>query len=317
MKKYSDNQILKWYDCYKKLGSMDKVGKIYGINKGVIRSCFKKLGLTIINRRRNYNRTFFSTNTSESFYWAGFIAADGCVSGKKSKYLSMALAKKDHDHLEKFVKAIEFDRQIKKTSISLCSKEMFNDLARFNIVPRKTKIYTFPEWLVNHPLVNHFMRGYFDGDGSIYYSTNKPGFRKKLSISICGTKEFLTTFRSVLSKNCNVNGHAKIRKTKGIYAFGYCGNNNIIKIRNFLYLNSTENIRMDRKYEIAFNDWIDNKDRSEKCKKVVGRSTKDGSYIKLNAITDGKLFGFTRVGISSCLIKKQKTHREFTWSYFY
>lgn len=315
MKKYSDAQILEWHEHYKKLESMDKVGKIYGINKGVIRSCFNRLGLGIINRRRNYNRSFFSIDTPESFYWAGFIAADGCVSGKKSKYISITLAKKDHDHLEKFVKAIEFDRKLKKTSISLCSKEMFNDLARFNIVPRKTKIYTFPEWLVNHPLVNHFMRGYFDGDGSIYYSLKKPGFRSKLSVAICGTKAFLTIFRNMLSEECGTNRSIKVRKTKGIYALEYCGNNNIIKIRNFLYSNSTESIRMDRKYNMAFNDWIDNKGRSEKCKKVIGRSMKDGSYIKLNAITDGKLFGFTRVGISSCLIGKQKTHRDYIWNY--
>ena len=139
--------------------------------------------------RHSVNHKFFSEDNENSFYWAGFLAADGNVRKRRGscREISLALSIKDKNHIEKFINAIESTAHMgiylvknskrnskwndtKKAEVKITSEQMFNDLARFNVVLRKSLIYTFPEWLIEHKLVNHYMRGYFDGDGSFYFS---------------------------------------------------------------------------------------------------------------------------------------------------
>ena len=54
-------------------------------------------------RKYNVNDNFFEKTDVLNCYWAGFIAADGCIiEGKKQNQLSIGLAKKDFNHLNLF-----------------------------------------------------------------------------------------------------------------------------------------------------------------------------------------------------------------------
>src|ERR1035437_7947582 len=53
-------------------------------------------------RKYIVNDYFFSTDTEESFYWAGFLAADGCVQkgiNSDTYYISLTLSLKDKEHV--------------------------------------------------------------------------------------------------------------------------------------------------------------------------------------------------------------------------
>ena len=114
-------------------------------------------------------------------------------------------------------------------------------------MPNKTFTYLVPEWIINHPLVHHFMRGYFDGDGSISYCGLGQGRTvKQFSWSLLGTKLFIDQYRNLLSQYCNVS-LAKILEKDNVYTISYSGNINVAKITKFLYKNST--ICLDRKYD--------------------------------------------------------------------
>jgi hypothetical protein len=201
-------------------------------------------------RKYNCDDHFFKQESEEAFYWAGFIAADGClhISKRNSYQVIINLSVKDHAHVEKFKKSIFAENPVIKTKthsrISVCSKIMFDDLAKFGIGPRKTHTHKFPEWLANHKLVNHFMRGYFDGDGGFYLSTG--GYTHQMTSRICGTISFLNTYRNILINN-------KISKTPKSYmyngqgALNYSGNVQNLKLSTFLYDNST--IWLERKYK--------------------------------------------------------------------
>jgi hypothetical protein len=171
---------------YNSCGSMQKISDKLQVS---IDSIYKYMKLYNIQYDKHYtgiyscDNNFFSKNTEEAFYWAGFIAADGSVQKRKySKILKITLSTNDLKHLELFKKQILCDCPIKeyivkpsklvKTSNKCCeiqivSEKIFEDLARFNVVPDKTFIYQIPDWLLEHPLRHHFMRGYFDGDGCI------------------------------------------------------------------------------------------------------------------------------------------------------
>jgi hypothetical protein len=142
------------------------------------------------NRTHNCNYDFFSQDNEASFYWAGFIAADGWVV-QGGNGLGIQLSTKDIKHLEKFKKTIKATQPIKVRtkkggkingrelgSSEMCSVKIYSqkiplDLKRFNIIPAKTYFLDIPEWLMEHKLLHHYLRGYIDGDGCFSIAQNK------------------------------------------------------------------------------------------------------------------------------------------------
>lgn len=270
---------------------------------------------------------FFSCDTPQSFYWAGFIAADGCVCLDKGKYprLKICLAEKDKDHLVKFKRAIKFEGKVhtyhlekynSRSTITIASSKVFNDLARFNIVPRKTLIYTFPKWLNNHPLVNHFMRGYFDGDGSFSVYRNYNSTIDNLAMNICGTGEFLKAYKRILiAAGIKLNGNIYKSSSSNISIFSCKGNRKITKIRDFLYNNATKDIRLERKFNIVFAKQFVNMPENFRHKKVIGYSKIDDIVIRCDAIKDTIKYGFDPKLVSMCCLGKRKSHKNYIWTY--
>ena len=213
------------------------------------------------------NNLFFSKNTPSSFYWAGFIAADGCVGDIKShggkyiyKYLSIHLSDLDTSHLNKFKKAISFSSNVScyknECKITILSFQIVEDLKRFNIIPRKTLKYIFPEWVVDHKFCNHYMRGYFDGDGTVCTQTMKESNTSQLRFSLVGTKNFLEVYQKILINSCNIKTNRKIIPMGRVYVLQYGGNKISSSIYKYLYSESDNKIRLSRKYKIVDKQYI-------------------------------------------------------------
>lgn len=265
-------------EAYKRLGSLSLVAKELGGTKEGIRCAMKRYGLEIkpliIHTHNDY---FFKDDNELSFYWAGFIAADGCIGQRtKSKNgiktlsesyaLSMGLGVKDKEHVEKFKNHIQTTAPIgiylvkhsvqnpkwndtEKAEIKITSQKIFTDLMRFNITQRKSLTCTFPEWTLDNKLLNHFMRGYFDGDGSFYIQKHKTK-RDQLCFCVRGTPEFLKVYRSVLEReNLVTVRDTEIRFYGGQGSLEYGGNGVIARISNYLYNNAT--VYLDRKYNLV------------------------------------------------------------------
>lgn len=251
---------------YGRLGSMQKVADFLNISVDTVSKYMKLFNIAYAAHFRGIyscNHDLFSQDTADGFYLAGFIAADGSLQKRKhSKILKLTLSNKDTAHLEKIKITLNSTHPIKEyivkpsilvkstnkcAEIQIASNKIFDDLARFNIVPNKTKTYTFPEWLIDHPLVSHYMRGYFDGDGCISHcglGTGRTVIQK--SFSIMGTYKFVETYNNILAKNCNLNT-AKITAHYSIFNILYTGNNVINRIFNFLYKDAA--LYLDRKYQ--------------------------------------------------------------------
>lgn len=127
--------------------------------------------------RINY---FETIDSNEKAYWIGFLATDGCVS--ENSRISLSLNYDDRDCVDLLAKTlgvphftkerfVTHDGSLAKNKTShryglrFTSQRMAADLARENIVPRKTKS------LVVSPCSEHFpvgyLRGFLDGDGSV------------------------------------------------------------------------------------------------------------------------------------------------------
>ena len=251
---------------YNRLKSMQKVANHLRVS---VDSVYKYMKLYEIPYNKHYqgiytcDKNYFKQENEGSFYWAGFIAADGSLQKRKySKILKIALSQNDHQHVELFKSAISSNHPIKIykvkpsklvksenicSEIQIANNNIYNDLEKFNIVPKKSLIYTFPKWLVEHKCVHHFMRGYFDGDGAITncgLGKNRTVVQK--SFSILGTEQFTNQYMNILISN-KITNKVKIAPHHSVYLLSYSGNNNIRKIHGFLYKNAT--IWLDRKRE--------------------------------------------------------------------
>ncbi|MBI5148070.1 hypothetical protein HZA33_00130 [Candidatus Pacearchaeota archaeon] len=234
-KKYSAPKLAKKFRCDRKT--------IFRILKD------KEIMLPNLGRfkKRIYcNEKFFKKLNKISAYWLGFIAADGVLS-LRDKSVLICLSEKDKKHLYKFKKAIKTNAKIgliksnRSAHIGICDKDLFESLVERGVTPNKSlsiKKVKFPQ-----RLSSHFIRGVFDGDGSISGSDIS-----HIQLMIAGNKEFLEQLQDILIKNCKLNRVKLYRLTKGnAYKLQYTGPQ-IFKILKFLYRNSNKNMRLDRKY---------------------------------------------------------------------
>lgn len=149
-------------------------------------------GKSPFSRKKNKyvcNEEYFSQDSIESYYWAGFIAADGWVASRDFQ-LGILLAGKDINHLKLFKEAIQSTNpiHIRKNGsvvIRLSSRKVSNDLKnKFNITTKKTFTLKFPD-IKNKERLDAFILGYIDGDGCIYNTNGR------LGLQVVGTQDFL------------------------------------------------------------------------------------------------------------------------------
>lgn len=202
-----------------------------------------------------YNENAFKDNTEEMYYFLGFIFADGCLN--KNGSISININKKDIEILEKFKKYLQTDKPIfylnKTNSIMFTfgNKNILSTLKSFGLTQKKSLTLKFPSNIPNN-MINHFIRGYFDGDGcvSILHGKNL----NRIRINLVGTYEFLFSIQEFLIRVLKINETKIINMTKGknTYQFNIKKKEDTLKVRDFFYLNSS--IYLIRKKEIFYTN---------------------------------------------------------------
>lgn len=233
--------------------SVRELSKIFKCCKGAIFAILYKNKITIKNlgrfkRKHTYNDEFFRNINIISSYWAGFIAADGCLYKRGNrKILFIALNQRDKQHILNFLRAIKSNiipSKIKSNNsvgFSISSDKFFDYLFKLGITPNKS--LTIKKVYIPSRLISHFIRGVFDGDGSISGRD-----ASHIQLCIAGNKPFLEFIQGYLIKRCNIN-KVKIYPLKGkAHRLQYTGTQ-ILKILDFLYRGSKENTRLKRKYD--------------------------------------------------------------------
>lgn len=140
--------------------------------------------------KRSLDENFFRSGTLLSAYWAGFIAADGCVVTHPRRELRIGIHTKDLQHLKNFVHDVGYDGPIGMRaknicSVTICAVDRWIDDLRdnFNIGPRKTIDLRPPDLYGDLALA--YSVGFIDGDGC--WATG----RGYLYLIVVGTKPML------------------------------------------------------------------------------------------------------------------------------
>lgn len=208
------------------------------------------------------NEGGFDEYSEESCYWAGFLAADGCVDTKHR--VRVMLKYDDINHLEKLKSFLQSTHAISSntdkynrcsfeiTSAHICDMLELN----FNIVPNKTDKLKFPTHIPNKYLV-HYLRGYFDGDGSICESfSNKNSITATIYATFAsGCREFSERLFSYLNTTIGLGGHLQEFTDSIKWQLKY-NTNDAKTLLTYMYEDS--NVYLDRKYALYRRVIVDN-----------------------------------------------------------
>lgn len=205
-----------WYGKVRVKEIARRLGRSVG---GILQQACTRLGLVSVGKNEfmaeskvkyQYNRHFFANVNEDSAYWAGFLAADGCLSPAR-RTIQVYLGTRDRGHLEKLAAALDYTGPIVDSNsvnnfapkgaalsrITLChAQEMIDDLHQnYRIVPRKTHILEPPDLPLSFG--RHFLRGLVDGDGAVYRDS-----RNRLCISLRGTMPILQWTKKQVDEVC-------------------------------------------------------------------------------------------------------------------
>lgn len=144
------------------------------------------------------NENFFSKWSPGMAYVLGLIATDGCVS--RSGAVSLCI--NDKELLEKVKNIMGSAHTIKYYghqeglySLNFSRQKLCADLNRLGVYPNKSLTIRFPD--VPDAFLIDFIRGVFDGDGSVFFEKRSPKLPLRASF-ISSSKDFIETLERKL-----------------------------------------------------------------------------------------------------------------------
>lgn len=187
---------------------------------------------------------FKNINSSQKAFWLGFICADGSIY-KNRNILCLSITQSNDVLFKQFVTDIQFTGEIKTVNKT---KGRFSDKQYFRIIvynqPFIKNLLNVGKTIKKHDLKNipntipeiflkDYIRGYFEGDGTLYYDINNlswcMGFSGNYGFLNSIKKHFLNVFQEELGS---------IGSDKSIYSYRLHGNIITNKILNYLYYNN-------------------------------------------------------------------------------
>lgn len=229
---YTKNQIYSF--CYR---NDCKIKKISDEQKSHIQSQNA--------RKYKINENYFKKWSSNMAYTLGLWWADGCIYG--GKIFDITLHRKDKYILKKIAQDMQYEGQLydyvdqQASRINFSCVVIYKDIRALGGTERKSLTAIFPQNIPDQYLPD-FIRGYFDGDGSIW---NVQG--KRINSQFCsGSVKFLNKLLEILHNKVGIQGGSIHLANESCYELTL-GKRDSIKLGNFMYNGSS--FYLKRKYE--------------------------------------------------------------------
>ena len=191
-------------------------------------------------------------------YILGYVYADGSIFINKHGGWYLDLTSTDLELVRKIRLLLGSNHKIGKYKpkganckirykLQIGSKELIADLNKLGITKRKGLTIRLPE--IPEQFFKHFIRGYFDGDGSVnlgkYWRKDRNTWFWQFSSSfISGSKNFLSDIHHKLHKY--IKGGFSYTKNRG-YELVFSRRDSIA-LFNFMYDNVPTSMFLERKY---------------------------------------------------------------------
>lgn len=183
-----------------------KIGEKYGCSHKVILRLLEAQNIDHSwkpKRKYTINEAYFDTiDTPNKAYILGFLYADGSNCLDKCT-VTMSLQEEDRDILERIRREIGSEKPLEyldytnkndggytyknQYRLLLFNKHICKTLETLGMIPNKSLKLQFPN--IKPELYSHFIRGYYDGDGSIYRQIKNDN-NHAITLTITSTEEF-------------------------------------------------------------------------------------------------------------------------------
>lgn len=256
---HDDSQIDIILDLYERGVSAKNIGKKYSIDKRRVQKWAKATG--ILREKEEalrfvfFNEGAFDTIDNEiNAYWLGFFYAD-VYNREVSGQITLSLQIKDRGHLVKLCNFLELsENEISYCknkegheyyTVSIHSTHMSEVLAAKGCPQAKSFIIKYPDW-IGPKLTVHFIRGMFDGDGSLVKRTNG-----EWKWNLATTKECGESIQKIIKNNLSIDVSLEDISNTGnnTYCLSTNGNEKVLKLAHWLYSGCDPQAMLDRKYE--------------------------------------------------------------------
>lgn len=227
----------------------------------------------VVFQKIRYNEKFFKQWSAEMVYVLGLIYTDGNLSFNTSesgyKLGILSFGQKDKKLVKKFLNLMKCDvkirfrkrREFKTTTagelyyFSIGNNDLAVDLIKLGITPNKSLDMKFPE--IPNEYLRHFVRGIFDGDGSVYL--DKLTVRVKL---LSGSYSFIQTLNKLMAKNdfplrkIDVSYTIKNEiKTSNAHVICYSAKSTVRQFYDFIYNKVSYHMYYERKHNFFIHNW--------------------------------------------------------------
>lgn len=218
------------------------------------------LTLECMGIKYHVNEAFFDSWTQEMAYVLGYFYADGSLedaSYLRGKYIRVSSVERysilrikrwlgsEHTIVEQ---KPAWENGKTKYLLRIGSHKLYDKLTSLGLYPNKSLTIQFPD--IPKEYLHHFIRGYLDGDGCVYFyrALGKKGklVTKKLSVIFTsGSETFLGKLKAVLKGHLDLR-QKKIYKGQRAYQLRY-GTSDSVKLFSFLYKNVSPHSYFTRK----------------------------------------------------------------------
>lgn len=264
LKKLTEYELVDLYLNQKK--SLGDIAKLHEVSRTAIYRKLKKYG--IVQRSKSearieaqkqgklpqkffdINENFFSNWSTEMAYVLGLIITDGCISGAGT----VSLCINDRELLEKVKKVMGSEHNITVSKhqknlyiFHFARENMVRQLGTLGVIYKKSLVVRFPD--VPEDYLPNFIRGVFDGDGSVFFEKRSRLFPLRTNF-VSGSKDFIDGLEKCLESLGMPARTIYRQKTKNAwsYKFAYCHRDSI-KLFNILYKNTQNGLFLERKYK--------------------------------------------------------------------
>jgi hypothetical protein len=211
--------------------------------------------------KHKVNENFFSSWSDKMAYVLGVIYTDGNICHTqaphaKKSYLRLSVAQKEPELLEKVLLLMDSNHTIKKRIVKegfksneihyfdIQNEILCSGLIKLGVTPKKSLTVKFPN--IPEPFIRHFIRGCWDGDGSISKASDSNSYRASF---VSGSYDFIFYLVNYLKDKGFDVKPSKTEMKNTIYYFKIDGNEQCSRLFHYLYDDVSPEMYLERKYK--------------------------------------------------------------------
>ena len=225
--------------------SCREIGHDLGFNEQAVRSLVKHMGL--LRDTKPYQKLldhswFDSFDCEVKAYFLGLVAADGWIH-KNTVFIALKESEKQilkaiPERAFPFVPIRTYPPGLMNVEaqcrIAITSRQWIARLNELGITEAKSLTMCDITNQIPAKVRHHFVRGYFDGDGSISHSVYRG--KRRVLVSFRGTRAFLQGLHDATGIPV---GGTYPKQGDGIKALSICGKGRMLELADYLYRDAT------------------------------------------------------------------------------